>query len=244
MYFWLVVPEICFNQSEVLPRSGWCMSPVFLMAKGEISRACTPLGTLRTTSTSMKTSPKNIDSASFQTISRLSQVAQLLKRREFMLKLKRGSPHPCLDRDGRIYCLAVPSSKKLKFWSFHVVVVQGQQRNVQKNVMHAQSCCFGYLTHSCFTLPSPSRSRFRKVPIAALCNNLFHFSWHLQFFDNRVHIWPRLRLSLYSSPRKVLMVTVHLSLTIPWDWLFSDAHFTEEDTKTIHINLIIKKIEN
>ena len=28
--------------------------------------------------------------------------------------------------------LPFPSSKKLKIWSFHVVVVQGRQRNVQK----------------------------------------------------------------------------------------------------------------
>ena len=27
---------------------------------------------------------------------------------------------------------------------FHVVVVQWQQRNVQKSVMHVQSCCFAY----------------------------------------------------------------------------------------------------
>ena len=33
---------------------------------------------------------KLIDSASFQIILRLSQVAKLLKRREFMLELKRG----------------------------------------------------------------------------------------------------------------------------------------------------------
>ena len=72
------------------------------------------------------------------------------------------------------------------------------------------------------------------------------FTWSLQFLNNRVHIWPRPRLSLYTSPRKVFMVTVnnplYLSLTNPRVWLFSDAHFTEEDTKTIHINLIIKKI--
>jgi len=29
---------------------------------------------------------------------------------------------------------------KLKIWSFHVVIVQGRQRNVQKSVMHVQSC--------------------------------------------------------------------------------------------------------
>ena len=40
--------------------------------------------------------------------------------------------------------LPFPFSSKLKIWSFHVVVVQGQQRNVQKSVMHVQSCCFAH----------------------------------------------------------------------------------------------------
>ena len=35
---------------------------------------------------------------------------------------------------------------------FHVVVVQQQQRNVQKRMMHVQSCCFAYLP---FSLLSP-----------------------------------------------------------------------------------------
>ena len=40
--------------------------------------------------------------------------------------------------------LSFPYSSKLKVWSFHVVVVQRQQRNVQKSVMHVQSCCFAH----------------------------------------------------------------------------------------------------
>ena len=40
--------------------------------------------------------------------------------------------------------LPFPFSSKLKIWSFHVVVVQGQQRNVQKSVMHVQSCSFAH----------------------------------------------------------------------------------------------------
>ena len=40
--------------------------------------------------------------------------------------------------------LPFPFSSKLKIWSSHVVVVQGQQRNVQKSVMHVQSCCCAY----------------------------------------------------------------------------------------------------
>ena len=43
--------------------------------------------------------------------------------------------------------LPFPSSKKKnnnnnKIWSFHVVVVQGRQRNVQKSVMHVQLLLF------------------------------------------------------------------------------------------------------
>ena len=44
---------------------------------------------------------------------------------------------------GEANCLAVPVLKKnLKIWSFHVVVVQRWQRNVQKSVVHVQHCCF------------------------------------------------------------------------------------------------------
>ena len=35
-------------------------------------------------------------------------------------------------------------SSELEISLFHVVVVQGQQRNVQKSVMHVQSCCFAH----------------------------------------------------------------------------------------------------
>ena len=74
----------------------------------------------------------------------MSQFALLLKRREFWLELKRG------DRDRiqtkMVEFIALPFSflSKLKIWSFYVVVVQGQQRNVQKSVMHVQSCCFAH----------------------------------------------------------------------------------------------------
>ena len=40
-----------------------------------------------------------------------------------------------------------PSSSKLKMCSFHVAVVQGRQRNVQKRVLHVQSCCFANSTY-------------------------------------------------------------------------------------------------
>ena len=60
-----------------------------------------------------------IDSASLNTISRLSQVAQLLKRREFIVELNRFQTEMA-----DFIALPFLSSKKLKIWSFHVVVVQ------------------------------------------------------------------------------------------------------------------------
>ena len=39
-------------------------------------------------------------------------------------------------------CLAFKSSTKHEIRHFHVVVVQWLQRNVQKSVIHVQSCCF------------------------------------------------------------------------------------------------------
>ena len=34
--------------------------------------------------------------------------------------------------------------RKTRNKHFRVVVLQKQQRNVQKNLMHVQSCCFAY----------------------------------------------------------------------------------------------------
>ena len=84
-----------------------------------------------TTVTSIKRSLENrLPIPFFETISWLSQVAQLLKRKEFMLELKKGA---CARVQAEMVDIALRflSSKKLTFWSFHVVVVQERQRNVQ-----------------------------------------------------------------------------------------------------------------
>ena len=65
-----------------------------------------------------------------------------LKRREFRLEMKRGEGARLKTEMVEFLGLPFPSSSKLKLWSFHVVVVQGRQRNVQKSVMHVQSYCF------------------------------------------------------------------------------------------------------
>ena len=95
----------------------------------------------------------------------LSQVAQLLKKkRAFTLEMKRGDRHRIQTEMMEYIGLPFPYSDKLKIWSFHVVVAQGQQRNEQKSVLHVQSCCFAHLTY-CLTFPLPSQLCFREVPI-------------------------------------------------------------------------------
>ena len=66
----------------------------------------------------------------------------LLKRREFLLELKRGERAQFRTEMVEFIAQPFPFSSKLKLWSFHVVVVQGQQRNVQKSVMYVQRFCF------------------------------------------------------------------------------------------------------
>ena len=49
-------------------------------------------------------------------------------------------------------CLVFPSSTKREFRHFHVVVAQRRLRNVQKSVMHVQSCCFANQTYYFFAV--------------------------------------------------------------------------------------------
>ena len=54
-------------------------------------------------------------------------------------------------------CLVFPSSTKREIRHFNVVFVQRRLRNVQKSVMHVQSCCFADLNLLLFC-----RSRWRR----------------------------------------------------------------------------------
>ena len=58
-----------------------------------------------------------------------------------MLELKRGCGARVQTDMAEFIALLSLSSKKLKIWSFDVVVVQRRQRNVQKSVVHVQRCC-------------------------------------------------------------------------------------------------------
>ena len=63
----------------------------------------------------------------------------------------------------------------------------------------------------------------------------------LKFINDLLYAWSRLRLSLQTFPDKgsIQFVFNHgdLPITPHWIWQFPDAHLTEEDTKTVHINL-------
>ena len=85
-----------------------------------------------------------IDNTSFRFFSRLFQGAQLLKRREFWLEMKRRDRARVLTEMVESIAQPFPFPSKLKIWSFHVLVMQGRQRNVQNSVMHVQSCYFAH----------------------------------------------------------------------------------------------------
>ena len=63
----------------------------------------------------------------------------------------------------------------------------------------------------------------------------------LKFINDLLHAWSRLRLSLQTSSDKgsIQFVSNHgdLPITLSGIWQFPDAHLTEEDTKTVHIDL-------
>ena len=61
--------------------------------------------------------------------------------RQISLELITWAPHSSLDREKNIRHRLFTSSIKFAIRHFHVVIVQGRQRNVQKSVMHVQSCC-------------------------------------------------------------------------------------------------------
>ena len=53
-------------------------------------------------------------------------------------------PYLCLDKGKETFCVVFTYSVKRvsEITKFHVAVRQGWQKNVQKSVMHVQSCCF------------------------------------------------------------------------------------------------------
>ena len=68
-------------------------------------------------------------------------------------------PYLSLEKEKEIFCVVLTYSIKRarEIRKFHVAVVQQRLRNVQKSVMHVQSCFFGQSKPvSFYCSPSPS----------------------------------------------------------------------------------------
>ena len=78
----------------------------------------------------------------FLNLSRLFQTAENIKYRRISLELISWGPHSSFEIERKIRYRLFTSSIKREIRDFHAVVVQWRQRNVQKNVLHVQSCCF------------------------------------------------------------------------------------------------------
>ena len=73
-----------------------------------------------------------IDFASFKNFPPLYQVTRLLKRRKVRFELKTGDRIRVQREEVKFIALPFPFSSQLKIWSFHIVVVKGQQRMYKK----------------------------------------------------------------------------------------------------------------
>ena len=79
-------------------------------------------------------------------------------------------PHPSSEWERKFHSSLFTSSIKREIRHFLVVVVQWRQRNVQKSVMHVQSCCFANL-NLLFFWSSRCRRRRRILRSLLRCNN-------------------------------------------------------------------------
>ena len=113
-----------------------------------------------------RTSVKKVYLRSFSLYRDYSYPITFFKCRRTLPKLNFKGPYPSSEREIKFRRCLFTSSIKHETRHFHVVVVQKQERNVQKKGMHVQSCCFAYKTYSFFflTFSSPSASLDLKVP--------------------------------------------------------------------------------
>ena len=87
--------------------------------------------------------------AFFQSLWRLFLPTYFVNCRRTVLKQNFKGPYLILEREIKFCRCLVTFFIKREIRHFHVVVVQKRERNIQKSVMHVQSCCFAYQTY-CF----------------------------------------------------------------------------------------------
>ena len=83
--------------------------------------------------------------ALLQALSRLFHLVYFVKCWQMFLEFNSKGLYQSSGKENENCCFVFPSSTKREIRRFHVVVVQRRQRNVQKSLMHVQSCYFANL---------------------------------------------------------------------------------------------------
>ena len=115
--------------------------------------------------------------APLQTLSHLFHLVYFVKCWQMFLELNSERAVSKFRKRKESCCLVFPSSTKREFRHFHVVVVQRRQRNVQKSVMHVQSCCFANQTYCFLPFSLPSASSLLKLPNQPRPQGAFPWLW-------------------------------------------------------------------
>ena len=110
-------------------------------------------------------------------------------------------------------CLAFTFYVKREIRKFHVVVMQRRQRNVQKSVMHVQSCCFANLNLLLFC-----RSPWRRLRLRYLTVCLSHVpGFFLYISATQIPLsYSPLSLMQVKLPRKLLYERDADATLHPW----------------------------
>ena len=81
-----------------------------------------------------------------QTLSCLFDLVQFVRCRWIFVEFCSKGLYQSSEKEKGGRCLVFTFATKSEIRQFHVVVVQQHSRNVQKRVMHMQSCCFANLS--------------------------------------------------------------------------------------------------
>ena len=88
--------------------------------------------------------------AFLQSLSQLLQLIYFVKCKQTLFEPNSYEPYSSSERERKFSRCLFISSIKCEIRHFPVVIVQWEQRTVQKSMMHVQSsCCFAYSTY-CF----------------------------------------------------------------------------------------------
>ena len=80
-----------------------------------------------------------------QTLLRLFHLVQFVECWQIFLELNSKGLYESSGKEKKSCCVVFPSSTKREIRKVHVIVVQQWLRNVEKSMIHMQSCCFSNL---------------------------------------------------------------------------------------------------